>query len=159
MHYEDQQAILEVANKALQNGERDPEKILEAAKRVGRRAHLVENVRAYATRAIFRVKNSVGIAQTKEESLTDFEFASELIDDSQVEQIENRILIRELLETLSPLDREIFRRRMDGETCPEIDVAMQLKPHTAEISFLFCKNALRKAFLKKLDRKTYARGC
>lgn len=154
-----QKTILDIAKRAVENGHRDPEAILEAARRVGRRAHLVENLRAYATRAMFRVKNSVGFAQAKEHSLDDFEFAADLIDSSQVEQIENKILIRELLETLAPLDREIFVRRMRGETCPEIDTEMRLKPRTAEIRFLICKNALRKAFVAKVDRKNCARGC
>ena len=156
---EQQQTIFDVANKALENGHRDPEEVLRVAKSVRRRANMVENLRAYATRAMFRIKDSVGLAQAKEEPLEDFEFAAELIDASQVEQIENKILIRELLETLKPLDREIFTRRMRGDTCPEIDSEMHLKPRTAEIRFAFCKNALRKAFMDKLDRKNCARGC
>ena len=156
---EHQQTILEIANKALEHGQRDPEQVFQAAKRVGRRAHLAENLRAYATRAIFRVKDSAGLVQSKEEPLDDFEFAAELIDGSQVEQIENRILIRELLDTLAPLGREIFMRRTRGETCPEIDTEMRLKSRTAEIRFLICKNALRKTFMDKLDRKKCARGC
>ncbi len=156
---EQQQTILDVANKALENGHRDPEQVLRVAKSVRRRAHMVENLRAYATRAMFRIKDSVGLAQAKEEPIEDFEFAAELIDVSQVEQIENKILIRELLETLKPLDREIFTRHMRGDTCPEIDADMGLKPRTAEIRFAFCKNALRKAFMDKLDRKNCARGC
>lgn len=156
---EKHQTILDVANKALESGERDPDEVLQVARRVGRRAHLVENLRAYATRAIFRVKDSVGLIQSKEEPLENFECAAELIDTSQVEQIENKILIRELLDRLAPLDREIFLRRMRGETCPDIDAEMRLKPRTAEIRFLICKNALRKAFMDKLDRKNCARGC
>ena len=156
---EQQQTILDVANKALENGHRDPEEVLRVAKNVRRRAHMVENLRAYATRAMLRIKDSVGLAQAKEAPLEDFEFATELIDVSQVERIENKILIRELLETLKPLDREIFTRHMRGDTCPEIDADMGLKPRTAEIRFAFCKNALRKAFMDKLDRKNCARGC
>lgn len=155
----ERQTILEIANKALESGQRDPDQVLRAARRVGQHAHLVKNLRAYATRAIFRVKDSIELAQSKEEPLDEFEFATELIDGSQVERIENRILIRELLETLAALDREIFVRRMRGETCPEIDSEMRLKPRTAEIRFLICKNALRKAFMDKLDRKKCTRGC
>jgi DNA-directed RNA polymerase specialized sigma24 family protein len=156
---EHQKTILEVANKALETGQRDPRRILQAAKRIGRRAHLVENLRAYAVRAIFRVKNTVGSANVKEEQLTDVEYAPQLTDNSQVEQIENHILVRELLDTLSPLDREIFVRRMDGMTCVEIDLAMDLKPRTAEIRFDACKNALRKAFQEKANRRLGASGC
>lgn len=74
---EQQQTILEVANKALENGHRDPEEVLRVAKNVRRRAHMVENLRAYATRAMFRIKDSVGLAQAKEEPLEDFEFAAD----------------------------------------------------------------------------------
>jgi DNA-directed RNA polymerase specialized sigma24 family protein len=154
----DRETILEVAKKALEDGYRDPKQVLQAAARVGRRAHVIENVRAYAVRAIFRVKSKMEPAQVKQEQLTDNEYGAELPDHSQVDQIENRILVRELLETLCAQDREIFLRRMAGETCPEIDSAMNLKPRTAEIRFRVCKNALRKVFQEKLDRKTCARG-
>jgi hypothetical protein len=155
----DRETILEVANKALQNGHRDPQQVLQAARRVGRRAHLVENLRAYAMRAIFRAKSELDPAQLKEEPLTEVGYAAELTDRSQVDQIEHRILVQELLATLCPDDREIFLRRMAGETGPEIDLAMNLKPRTAEIRFCVCKNALRKVLEEKLDRKTCARGC
>ena len=41
----------------------------KAARRVGHRAHLVDDLRAYATRAIFRVKKTVGRAPAEEEQL------------------------------------------------------------------------------------------
>ncbi len=151
---EDQATIWEVASKALEDGRRDPERVLQAARRVGRRAHLVENLEAYAKRAIFRVEKSVGKAPAEEDPFPESGLAVEPADYSQVEQIENRILIRELLEILAPLDREIFLRSMDGKTCPEIDSAMHLKPRTAEIRIAFCKSALRKALQEKLDRRT-----
>ena len=151
---EDQATIWEIASKALEDGQRDPERVLQAARRVGRRAHLVDDLRAYATRAIFRVKKTVGQAPVEEEQFPEGGPAVEPADYSQVEQIENRILVRELLETLSPLDREIFLRMMGGKTCAEIDSMMHLKPRTAEIRTAFCKNALRKALQEKLDRRT-----
>jgi DNA-directed RNA polymerase specialized sigma24 family protein len=155
----DRETILDDANKALQNGDHDPKRILQAARRVGRRAHLVENLRAYAMRAIFRAKRPVDPAQLKEEPLSQAEAAAELTDRSQVDQIENRILVRELLDTLSPHDQEIFLRRMAGDTFAEIDSGMNLRPRTAESRFCICKNALRKVLQEKLDRKTCARGC
>ena len=151
---EDQATIWEVASKALEDGQRDPERVLQAARRVGRRAHLVDDLRAYATRAIFRVKKTVGRAPAEEEQFPESGLTTEPADYAQVEQIENRILIRELLETLSPLDREIFLRRIAGKTCREIDSAMNLKPRTAEIRSLFCKTAVRKALQEKVDRRT-----
>ena len=58
--------ILDVASQALEVGYRDPTEVLKAAKRVGRRAHLVANLRAYAARAIFRVRDKAD-AQPVEE--------------------------------------------------------------------------------------------
>lgn len=140
-----QETILNIASQALEVGHRDPTEVLKAAKRVGRRAHLVANLRAYAARAIFRVRDKAD-AQPVEEQLIEEQYASELTDNSQVENIENRIFLQQLIGRLSQLDREIFLRRMDGMTCEEIDEAMKLKPRTAEIRFAICKNALRKAF-------------
>ncbi len=140
-----QKTILDVASQALETGYRDPAEVLKAAKRVGRRAHLVANLRAYAIRAIFRVRDMAG-AQPEEEQLSEAQYAAELTDDSQADNIESRIFILQLIERLSQLDREIFLRRMDGMTCEEIDEAMKLKPRTAEIRYAICKNALRKAF-------------
>ena len=103
------------------------------------------NLRAYAARSIFRVRDKAD-AQPTEEQLNEERYAAELTDSSQVDNIENRIFLHQLIEKLSQLDREIFLRRMDGMTCEEIDEAMKLKPRTAEIRFAICKNALRKAF-------------
>ena len=147
-HSQDQQKlILEIARRALESGNRDPEQVFQVAKKVSLKADLVDNLRAYATRALFRVR---GQSQVSEEQLTETEHAAALIDNSQVEQIEARILVRELLEGLSATDREIFLRMMNGQTCPEIDSAMNLKPRTAEIRSAVCKNALRRAVVKKL---------
>jgi FixJ family two-component response regulator len=110
-------------------------------------------------RAIFRARSKTKVTQVKQEQLVDVESAAELSDRSQADQIENRILVRELLETLCPQDREIFLRRMAGETCPEIDSGMNLKPRTAEGRFRICKHALRKVLEERLDRQTGARGC
>jgi hypothetical protein len=65
-----QKTILHVANQALEVGLRDPTEVLKAAKRVGRRAHLVANLRAYAARAIFAfgtnlIRNRRGTNLTK----------------------------------------------------------------------------------------------
>jgi hypothetical protein len=155
----DRETILEVTRKALQDGDRDPNRVLQAASRVGHRAHLIYNLRAYAMRAIFRARSKTKVSQVKQGQLVDVESAAELPDRSQADQIENRILVRELLETLCPQDREIFLRRMAGETYPEIDLAMNLKPRAAEVRFRICKHALRKALQERLDRKTGARGC
>jgi DNA-directed RNA polymerase specialized sigma24 family protein len=144
---EDQhKVILEIAAKALRNGFGDPERVLKVAEKVSRRAHLIKNVRAYATRALLRATKE---SPCKEEQLID-DHSVALTDNSQVERIEARILVRELLDALTPADREIFLRLMHGQTCSEIDASMNLKPRTAEIRSAVCKNALRRAVQKKL---------
>jgi len=105
-HGQDQQKmILEIASRALESGDRDPDQIFQVAEKVGLKAHLINNLRAYATRSLFRIKAR---PQLSEEQLTETEHAAALIDNSYVERIEARILVRELLEALSPTDREIF---------------------------------------------------
>lgn len=147
-HREQQRVILEVASRALENASRDPDQVLAVARNVGLRAHLIENLRAYATRAIFRVKPKPQIA---EEQMNDTKHAAALIDLTHVDKIEARILVRELLEQLpSDLDRAIFTRLMNGQTCREIDASLELKPRTAEIRVMVCKNALRRAVESKL---------
>ena len=145
---EQQRLILEIASKALESGERDPDEVFQVATRIGQKADLVENLRAYASRALFRVKKR---PQIDAEQLSDIRHANALTDASQIEQIEAQILVRELLDRLQETDREIFIRRMNGETCPEIDEAMNLQPRTSEKRTFICKNALRRAVKKKLD--------
>ena len=67
------------------------------------------------------------------------------------ERIENAILLKEILDDLSPLDREIFVLRFQGETFPEIDVLMGLRPRTAESRFRSCSAEIREAKSRKLD--------
>ena len=153
------ETILEIASKALEDGDRDPKLVIQAARRVGRRAHLLQNLRAYAIRAIYRVKGGTKSVEIKVEQLSEVEPESEVKSGSQVDQIENRILIRELLDTLTPQDQEIFLRSMEGETAAEIDLVMQLKPRTAERRFRICKNTLRNVLEEKSQRRTSARGC
>jgi DNA-directed RNA polymerase specialized sigma24 family protein len=146
-HRDQQRIILEIAARALESGDRDPEEVFHVAEKVGLKAHLIVNLRAYASRALFRVKKR---PQLRAEQLTEIQHAAALTDNSQVERIEARILVRELLDVLSPTDREIFLRLMNGQTCPEIDAAMNLKRRTAESRLAVCKNALRRAVAKKL---------
>lgn len=145
---EQQRVILEIANRALESGERDPDDVFQVAAKVGEKAHLVDNLRAYASRALFRVKKR---PRVDTEQLAEAHHATALSDTSQVEQIEAQILVRELLDTLQETDREIFIRRMNGETCPEIDEAMNLQPRTSEKRASICKNALRRAVKNKLN--------
>jgi hypothetical protein len=144
---EQQKLILEIATRALENGNRDLEQVFAVAENVGTKAHLIENLRAYATRALFRVRPKPHV---QEEQLIETRHGPALSDSSYVERIEAQILVRELLDGLAATDREIFVRSMNGESCPEIDAHMNLKPRTAEIRLRVCKNALRRAVQNKL---------
>lgn len=75
------------------------------------------------------------------------------IDDGKSDQIENRILVRELLETLAPQDREIVVRRMSGDSFPGIDNDLNLKPRTAESRYRASLVALRKTLRAKLGNR------
>jgi DNA-directed RNA polymerase specialized sigma24 family protein len=122
------------------------------------RESIIGNLRAYATRAISRALNKAEKAQKKKDALISFGDMETTADFSQNDKIENEILVRELLDTFTPQDREIFLRRMNGDTFPDIDSEMNLKPRTAEQRFRVCKGALRQALQDKLNRRACSRG-
>ncbi len=155
----DRETILDAAERAILQIDRDPEIALRAAARVARQTHVVKDIRAYAIRAIFRAMKKKGFEQAKKDSAvrssTD---VAVLPSPADVGQIEKKILVRELLDTLSPRDREIVMRRVSGDTFPEIDNEMKLKPRTAETRFRASKAILRKLLDQDLDRRTLTRG-
>ena len=103
----------------------------------------------------FRAMKKKGFEQAKKDSAvrssTDVAVPPSPAD---VGQIEKKILVRELLDTLSPRDREIVMRRVSGDTFPEIDNEMKLKPRTAETRFRASKAILRKLLDQDLGRET-----
>ena len=147
----DRETILASVERALLRTDRDPDVILKAASVVGRRVgHIKSNLQAYAARCIYRATRRSEIAELTHDELVGVGKSDELPDPYQnVEQIENRILVRELLETLSPQDRDIFIRHMSGHTFARIDNDMDLKPRTAEFRFRLCKDALRALLRQK----------
>ena len=155
----DRETILDAAERAILQIDRDPEIALRAAARVARQTHVVKDIRAYAIRAIFRAMKKKGFEQAKNDSAvrssTD---VAVLPSPADVGQIEKKILVRELLDTLSLRDREIVMRRVSGDTFPEIDNEMKLKPRTAETRFRASKAVLRKLLDQDLDRRTLTRG-
>jgi hypothetical protein len=155
----DRETILDAAERAILKSDRDPEIALRAAARVARQTHVVKDIRAYAVRAIFRAMKKKGFEQAKKDSVvlssTD---VAVLPGKAGVGQIENKILVRELLDTLSSRDREIVMRRVSGDTFPEIDNEMKLKPRTAETRFRASKDILRKLLDQDLEKRTLTRG-
>src|SRR5271166_1571233 len=125
----DRETILEAAERAILKSDRDPEIALRAATRVARQTHVVKHIRAYAIRAIFRAMKKKGFEQAKKDSAvrssTD---VAVLPSPADVGQIEKKILVRELLDTLSPRDREIVMRRVSGDTFTENVNAWPLNP-------------------------------
>jgi ECF sigma factor len=154
----DQEVIFDVAEKAILKSDRDPDIVLRAAARMSKKLDLIGNLRAYATRAISRALNKAERAQQKKDALFSFGDMERAVDFSQTDKIENEILVREILDTFTTQDREIFVRRMDGDTFPEIDNEMNLKPRTAEQRFRVCKASLRKLLEDKLNRRASLRG-
>ncbi|HJT71261.1 MAG TPA: ECF-type sigma factor [Terriglobales bacterium] len=154
----ERQIIFDVAEKAILNSDRDPDIVLRAAARVSRKLDLIGNLRAYATRAISRALNKAEKAQKRKDALVSFGDMEAAVDFSQNDKIENEILVRELLDTFTPQDREIFLRRMNGDKFPEIDSEMNLKPRTAEQRFRVCKASLRQILQDKLNRRASLRG-
>jgi DNA-directed RNA polymerase specialized sigma24 family protein len=154
----ERQIIFDVAEKAILNSDRDPDVILRAAARVSRKLDFIGNLRAYATRAVSRALNKAEKAQKKKDALLSFGNMETAADFSQNDKIENEILVRELLDTFTPQDREIFLRRMDGDRFPEIDSVMNLKPRTAEQRFRVCRASLRQVLQDKLDGRASLRG-
>jgi DNA-directed RNA polymerase specialized sigma24 family protein len=147
----DKETILNVAEKVMLGSEHDPKYVLNAAQRVAGRLPLIDNLRAYATRALFAADDRAEKQQAAKKKQVVQREMDELPDLSHRDDIENRILVRELLESLPDLDREIVLRKVSGETGSAIDREMNLKPRTSETRFRAAKAALRQLFAKTPD--------
>ena len=145
----DRETIRQVAEEAIIKSEHDPEVVLKAAADSLSRAGIVANLRAYATRSIFRALKRETVAQAKKEGIAAAGLERNL-DFAGNDSIDNAILLREVLDTLAPQDREIFVRKMEGETFPEIDSSMSLKPRTAEWRFRSCSASIRQAIKREV---------
>jgi hypothetical protein len=154
----DRETVLRVAEEAIMKTDLDPEIVLNAAARALGNASFVGNLRAYAKQAIFRALKRTGLAHSNKDPLANSEALTDDIDFAVNGDIENIILIRDLLETLDIVDQEIVRRRMNGETFPQIDKEMALRPRTAESRFNACKKMLEKALSKKAGLRKRACG-
>jgi hypothetical protein len=139
----ERETILNAAERALLKSDCDPDVVLRAATKVGLRIHAVDNLWAYANRTIFRAVRKAANAQIKKDHTVIK--AAMLTSPSHLaaDQIEISALIRDVLDTLNSQDREIFVRRMAGDTFLEIDQEMGLSSGTANRRFRACKNTLR----------------
>jgi DNA-directed RNA polymerase specialized sigma24 family protein len=147
----DRETILNVAEQVILGSEHDPKYVIRAAQRISRKLHLIESLRGYAKRAMTAADDRAAREQKQKDKPVRQREMDELPDLSHRDDIENQILVRELLESLPPLDREIVLRKVSGETGPDIDRDMNLKPRTSETRFRAAKNALRQLFAKTPD--------
>jgi hypothetical protein len=144
----DRQTIRQVTQEAIINSHHDPEIVLDTVADALTRADQVSNLRAYISSAITRTLKRITLAQLRRDQLA-AEGLRPLPKFADEDSIENAILVREMLESLSPSDHEIFSRRLEGEEFPEIDAAMALKRRTAESRFRICSEAIRQSIAKK----------
>ena len=140
-------AILAVVEQALANPDVDPDVLLEIASRVSAQIGSVQNLAAYTGRAIFRASKKASIEERKWlkrfRQFMPQEAEALRSSDPRCDPIEKQILVRELLETLNGLDREIYLRRLNGFEFAEIDKALSLRPRTSEYRFREAKLRLQ----------------
>ena len=154
----DREVILDVAGKAIVRSEQDPTVVIRAAERVGRKLHIIQNLRAYATRAINTALNRAAMNKQSKDVTVVHGNVEALPDLRRRDEIEKRVFVREALEHLDAQDREIFLRHMAGEPCSMIDRDMHLKPRTAETRYRAAKRILRRVLDDKLGPDTGLRG-
>ncbi|MGA8597944.1 MAG: sigma factor-like helix-turn-helix DNA-binding protein [Bryobacteraceae bacterium] len=153
----DRETILDVVGKAILDSDEDPEVLIRAAKRVGRRLGIIQNLRAYTTRAVNVALRVAALRRDEKEQPVCQYDVERIADWARRDQIENQVLAGEALETLSAQDREIVIRRMAGEPYSEIERDMNLKPRTAETRFRAAKRTLRRYLDAKTGRQTSSR--
>jgi DNA-directed RNA polymerase specialized sigma24 family protein len=153
----DRETLLEIAGKAILDSDEDPAVVIRAAKRVGRKLGIIQNLRAYATRAVNAALERAAIAKKEKEKPVCQYDVERIADLARRDQIENQVLVREALEALSAQDREIFLRRMAGDTYTVIDRDMNLTPRTAETRVRAAKRILRQFLDDKNGRQTGSR--
>jgi DNA-directed RNA polymerase specialized sigma24 family protein len=154
----DRELILDIAGKAILDSDQDPAVAIRAAKRIGRKLGIIQNLRAYATRAINAALQRAATANDQKERAVCQYDVERIPDLARRDQIENRVLVRESLEILSAQDREIILRRMSGETYTAIDREMNLTPRTAETRVRAAKRVLRQFLDDKIGRQTRSSG-
>lgn len=154
----DREIILRAAEKAILKSDQDPDVVIQAAQRVSRKVHLIENLRAYAARAMSSAVQRAAKDQSEKEPSTCQRDPEGFPDLTRRDEIEKRVFVRELLESLHSQDREIVLRRVFGDTGAEIDRDLDLKPRTADTRFRAARTALRKLIADKLNTQTRSRG-
>ena len=131
--------ILTLVEKTLANPDVDPDVLINIATKISGQIQNIQNLLAYTHRAMFRASKKASLQEKKRlgklEQLTPQEADRLCSSEERVEPVEKQILIRELLESLDGIEREIYLRRIQGYTFEEIDKILNLKPRTSEYRF------------------------
>jgi hypothetical protein len=146
--------LLRLIEKALGTPAADPSVLINAAANVCANIGEIRNFAAYANRSIFRAARRGYVEECKAQALME-PLPRELRhreDSTVTESVERQILIEELLSVLSPIDRDIYTRHLNGQTFPQIDKALSLKPRTSEYRFREAQSRIRKALAARPPR-------
>jgi RNA polymerase sigma factor (sigma-70 family) len=134
-----QEQLAEAVTRAIQHPDADLEAILQRAKTIAERAVAgeIQNVLHYATKALFAVakKKRRDVAAEPlvfraSEYFDDFRFG-----DGDASAIEAHVLLEELLATLSPTERDVYRRRLEGWTHQEISQQLGISTDNSRTYF------------------------
>jgi hypothetical protein len=141
--------LLRLIEKALRTApDADPADLMNAASTVCANIDEVRNFSAYANRSIFRIAQRGNVAERKARArLQPLREKSRHLESPTVssDPVERQILLGELLDTLHPLDKEIYMRHINGQSFPQIDKALSLKPRTSEYRFREAQLRTRRA--------------
>jgi len=142
--------ILKGVEKVLSSPYVKLEAVLRTAVNVARNIDCAKDPSAYANRSFFRVDRNARIAASKEAALTEqlgpHHLNNQATSLRAVEPVEQQVLIRELLEQLDGLEREIYLARLSGDSFKQIDKTLSLKPGTSEDRYRKAKYRLSKGY-------------
>ena len=141
--------ILRGVEKALASPYVKLETVLRTAVNVARNIDDARDPKAYTNRSFFVAGRNARIAAEKEAALTGplgpQHFNGQVPGLQTVEPVEQQVLIRELLDQLNGLEKEIYLARLSGDSFKQIDETFNLKPRTSEDRFRQAQAKLRLA--------------
>ena len=116
--------LAEAVTRAIQHPDADVDAILQRAKTIADRAVAgeIQNVLQYATKAFFELSKK----KRRQAAVEPIAFhAPEYFDDFRNgkgggSEIEAQVLLEDLLDNLSPVEREVYKRRLEGWSHEEI---------------------------------------
>jgi hypothetical protein len=130
---DDRAIILRALERALQSSDIGIEKLLAVARKIGSNIGHIKDLGAYSTTAFSRTVKQQKIAFEKETELLE-PLQPYHVDErrSSASAIEQQTLLRQLLDRLGGLERDIYLARLKGHEFAKIDKAFDLKPGTSE---------------------------